>query len=60
MRQVWSHDEKKAINIGYAVMAKKRCPQCAAINDKYANSHYTGGEPCVILTKYCRVCGAEL
>ena len=57
---MWSHDEQKEINDGYAVMARITCKHCGAIVHKYVESHYTGGAKCVILAKYCRFCGNAL
>ncbi len=57
---MWSHDEQKEINDGYAVMARITCKYCGAIVHKYVESHYTGGAKCVILAKYCRFCGNSL
>ena len=59
-REMWSHDEQKEINDGYAVMARIACKHCGAIVHKYVESHYTGGAKCVILAKYCRFCGNAL
>lgn len=57
---MWSHDENKEINDAYAKMARVRCPHCNGINPKYIESHYTGGNPCVILAKYCKYCRSYL
>ena len=57
---MWSHDEQKEVNNGYAVMARVRCPHCGAIVKKYIESHYTGGRPCVLLARYCRYCRNSL
>ena len=57
---IWSHDEQKRINTLYAEVAKKKCPKCGREVRKYVESHYTGGQPCVLLAKYCRYCGSEL
>lgn len=43
---MWSHDEQKEINDGYAVMARITCKHCGAIVHKYVESHYTGGAKC--------------
>ena len=39
---MWSHDEQKEINDGYAVMARITCKHCGAIVHKYVESHYAG------------------
>lgn len=57
---MWSHDEKRELDEAYARGAVTRCPSCFALVHKYTESHYTGGMPCVLLTKYCRFCGANL
>ena len=57
---MWSHDENREINDWYAENMLVRCPNCKALNHKYTKSHYTGGEPCVLLSKYCEFCGKEL
>lgn len=57
---MWSHDERKNINNGYAAMARVKCQNCGAIVRKYVDSHYTGGQSCVLLTKYCRYCNKPL
>lgn len=53
---MWSHDEQRNISDAYAALARVRCPHCNSILHKYVESHYTGGMPCVLLTKYCRYC----
>ena len=57
---MWSHDEQKEISNGYIMMARVRCTHCGAIVKKYVESHYAGGEPCVLLAKYCIFCGSGL
>jgi hypothetical protein len=52
----WSHDEQKSISSFTARFSTIVCDRCGAILNKYVESHYTGGEPCVLLTKYCRYC----
>ena len=50
---MWSHDENREVNDWYAKNMLIRCPHCKVLNHKYMKSHYTGGEPCVLLSKYC-------
>ena len=57
---MWSHDEQKEINNGYAKMARVICVHCNSIQRKYVDSHYTGGTPCVLLARYCMICGKDL
>lgn len=57
---MWSHDENREINDWYAENMLIRCLHCKALNQKYTKSHYTGGRPCVLLSKYCKFCGKEL
>lgn len=60
MRIIWSHNENKNIPLHIAEHEIVICKSCGAVNNKYIKSHYTGGKPCVILSKYCKKCGAEL
>ena len=57
---MWSHDEQKQVNDGYVEIARVRCPHCGAPNRKYVKSHYTGGNSCVLLAKYCNYCNGSL
>lgn len=57
---MWSHDENREINDWYAKNMLIRCSYCNALNHKYMQSHYTGGMPCVLLSRYCEFCGREL
>lgn len=57
---MWSHDEQKEVSTGTVAMARVRCPHCDSIVPKYVQSHYTGGQLCVLLAKYCRYCRGSL
>lgn len=57
---MWSHDEQKHVTRLYVETAYIKCPHCNAPVKKYVESWYTGGHPCVLLTKYCRFCGSSL
>lgn len=57
---MWSHDERKHISPVEFECSMKTCPHCGRINKKYVESHYTGGQPCALLAKYCTRCGGEL
>lgn len=57
---MWSHDERKEISPAVAEAAAQICPRCKMPTKKYVKSHYTGGQPCVLLANYCQWCGGEL
>lgn len=57
---IWSHNENKEISNFIADHSEVICPKCGRYVKKYVKSHYTGGIPCVLLTKYCNFCGGEL
>lgn len=57
---MWSHDERKEISDAHANTAMIRCPYCGAFVKKYVKSWYTGGIPCAVLVKYCRLCNQSL
>lgn len=60
MKMIWSHDEQHQITLYSAENWTVRCKRCGHIVNRYVKSHYTGGEPCVLLAKYCRHCGESL
>lgn len=57
---IWSHDEQKNIPNFMAKNETITCKNCGKVVRKYVDSHYTGGQPCVLLAKYCRYCRESL
>lgn len=59
-KSIWCHDLNAWVTELDVKFMIVRCPYCGEKNNKYVKSHYTGGMPCVLLTKYCSKCGQAL